>query len=61
MKYNNTNICVRLSIADAETIARLVDQGVSINTSDFIRTAVREKISKCNIDSEKSRSSLELM
>lgn len=36
-------------------------QGVSINTSDFIRTAVHEKISKCNIDSEKSRSSLEMM
>lgn len=42
----NTQVSIRLSRADKEKINQIVSQSGAINTADFIRTAVREKISR---------------
>ena len=42
-------VSARLSPKEAEVIERLVEEGFFMNTADFVRTAVREKLESVKI------------
>lgn len=40
----------KMTATDIRRIRKLVKQGVSLNTSDFVRQAIREKIERCEVN-----------
>ena len=47
MQSKNDAVSVRLSLADKKNIEMLVTAGHAMSGSDFIRSAIREKIERC--------------
>lgn len=39
----------KMTAADIRRLRKLVKQGVSLNVSDFVRQAIREKIERCEV------------
>lgn len=46
-RHKSTNMNIRMTPMDVSEIDALIDRGHALNTTDFVRQAVREKIEKC--------------
>jgi len=44
MKSNNVVLNARISIEMKEALRRIVEKGLYVNESDFVREAIREKL-----------------
>lgn len=44
MNCKKSQICIRLPQNDVEAIYGFVRQGIALNSADFVRQAIREKI-----------------
>jgi Ribbon-helix-helix protein, copG family. len=50
MKTNTTSVGVRVTDNELQTINEEIERGNAVNTSDFIRQAIREKIQKVKLE-----------